>query len=446
MAGALRSRMGPLVASAPWRRRCGASALRCRPCCPEEPEAVRSASSHAAGLVSCAGSGGQPLFGAPGKSSPTRPSLPRRRCSHRVVDLRSDTVTRPSPAMRRAMAQAEVGQDDYGEDPTVNELQRVVAELLGMEEALFVPTTTMANLIAVMCHCHRRGAQVLLGKKSHIHVFEQGGVSQVAGVHSQLLQELPNGTFCLDEVERKIQESHRSKYYPCPELICLENTHCSAGGRILPLTYLQELSQLAQRYGLRIHMDGARLLNAAVALGVPATQISQHCDSISFCLSKGAGAPVGSLLVGSKDFISEAWRVRKLLGGGMCQAGVLAAAGLVALSHVEETLQRDHSNARCFAQGVCDLGSPLCSINPATVETNIVMVTLLTPRLTPDRLCELMEAVSAEEIAVTGHAISVQLFPWGEHCFRAVWHCDISPHDTQLALNKLHFVLDNCGQ
>ncbi|XP_067319943.1 uncharacterized protein [Anolis sagrei] len=343
MAGGLRGRVGSLGASAAWRWGCVALALRCQPCCPGEPQSVGSASRQAAGLLSRAGSpGGPPLFGAPGESS-IPPAL-----ASRVVDLRSDTVTRPSPAMRQAMARAEVGQDDYGEDPTVNELQRVAAELLGMEEALFVPTTTMANLIAVMCHCHRRGAQVLLGKKSHIHVFEQGGVSQVAGVHSQLLQDLPNGTFCLDEVERKIQESHRSKYHPRPELICLENTHCSAGGRVLPLTYLQELRQLSQRYRLRIHMDGARLLNAAVALGVPASHISQHCDSISLCLSKGVGAPVGSLLVGSKEFISDAWRVRKLLGGGMCQAGVLAAAGLVALSHVEETLQRDHSNARCL--------------------------------------------------------------------------------------------------
>ncbi|KAH0629388.1 hypothetical protein JD844_011439 [Phrynosoma platyrhinos] len=336
----------------------------------------------------------------------------------RVVDLRSDTVTRPSQEMRLAMAGAEVGDDDYGEDPTVN----------------------------VMCHCHRRGAQVLLGEKSHIHVFEHGGVAQVAGIHSELLQDLPNGTFCLDELECKIQQAHKSQYHPRPELICLENTHCSAGGRVLPLKYLQEVHQLAQQYGLRIHIDGARVLNAAVALGIPATHISQHCDSISLCLSKGVGAPAGALLAGSKELISEAWRVRKLLGGGMRQAGVLAAAGLVGLSHMEETLQRDHSNARCFAQGACAFGSSLCSINPATVETNIVMVTALTPRLTPARLCELMEAVSEEEIAVTGQAISVRLFPWGKNCLRAVWHCDVSPHDTQLAVNKLRFVLDKCEQ
>ncbi|XP_053159778.1 uncharacterized protein LOC128348149 isoform X1 [Hemicordylus capensis] len=363
-----------------------------------------------------------------------------------VVDLRSDAVTRPSLEMRQAMAQAEVGHDDYDEDPTVKELQSVVADLLGMEAALFVPSATMANLIAVMCHCRRRGAQLLLGRESHIHVFEHGGVAQVAGVHSEILQDLPDGLLSLDELEHKIQQSHASRYHPHPELICLENTHCSAGGRVLPLKYLQQVHQLAQQYGMRIHMDGARVLNAAVALGVLPTCISQHCDSISLCVSKGVGAPSGALLAGSRELITEAWRVRKLLGGGMCQAGVLAAAALVGLSRVEETLQRDHDNARRFAQGICEHGSPLCSINPALVETNIVMVTVLAQWLSPAKLCELMEAVTVEEVAATGQAISVQLFPWGKRCLRAVWHSDISTHDTQRVEKKWRFVLDKCEQ
>ncbi|KAL8163399.1 UNVERIFIED_CONTAM: hypothetical protein K2H54_019598 [Gekko kuhli] len=371
-------------------------------------------------------------------------SLPAAETEHRVVDLRSDTVTRPSPEMRQAMAQAEVGDDDYGEDPTVNELQSVVADLLGKEEALFVPTATMANLIAVMCHCRRRGAQLLLGKEAHIHVFEHGGVAQVAGVHSETLQDLPDGTISLDELEHKIQRSHGSQYYPRPELICLENTHCSAGGRVLPLQYLQEVCQLAHQYGLKIHLDGARVLNAAVALGVLPSRIAQHCDSVSLCLSKGVGAPAGALLAGRREFIVEAWRVRKLLGGGMRQAGVLAAAALVGLRHVEETLRRDHNNARIFAEGVCNLGSPLCSVNPASVETNIVMMTTSASWLAPAKLCELMEAVSEEEAAATGQAASVRLFPWGEHSLRAVWHCDVSAQDTQLAGSKLRFVLDKC--
>nr|XP_020669707.1 probable low-specificity L-threonine aldolase 2 isoform X1 [Pogona vitticeps] len=412
------------------RRRCLFVAIQASPLAPRWPQELPA-------LVPFPGVGSTPSYH-------TRSHPAEVECH--VVDLRSDTVTRPSPKMRQAMAQAEVGDDDYGEDPTVNELQRVVAELLGMEEALFVPTATMPNLIAVMCHCRRRGAQVLLGKEAHIHIFEHGGIAQVAGVHSETLQDLPDGTLDLEELEHKIQQAHRSQYHPRPELICLENTHCSAGGRVLPLQYLQKVHQLAQKYGLQIHIDGARVLNAAVALGVPPSQIAQHCDSISLCLSKGVGAPAGALLAGAREFITEAWRVRKLLGGGMRQAGVLAAAALVGLNHVEETLKRDHDNARRFAQGASAIASPLCSINLAAVETNILMVRTLLPWLTPSKLCELMEAVSAEEVAATGQATSVRLFPWGKHCLRAVWHCDVSPRDTQLSGNKLRFVLDKCKQ
>uniref|UniRef100_A0A8B9VI44 Aromatic amino acid beta-eliminating lyase/threonine aldolase domain-containing protein n=1 Tax=Anas zonorhyncha TaxID=75864 RepID=A0A8B9VI44_9AVES len=223
--------------------------------------------------------------GAGGDAWPVRGGAALGRPQH-VVDLRSDTVTQPSEAMRRAMAQAAVGDDDYGEDPTVNELQHLAAKLLGMEDALFVPTATMANLIAVMCHCQRRGAQLLLGAGAHLHVYEHGGVAQVAGVHSQALQDLPDGTLDLEQLELAVREAHGSRYHPRPELICLENTHSSAGGRALPLAHLQQVHQLAERYGLRVHMDGARLLNAAVAQAVEPAQITQHCDSVSLCFSK----------------------------------------------------------------------------------------------------------------------------------------------------------------
>uniref|UniRef100_A0A8C3CQK5 Aromatic amino acid beta-eliminating lyase/threonine aldolase domain-containing protein n=1 Tax=Cairina moschata TaxID=8855 RepID=A0A8C3CQK5_CAIMO len=222
----------------------------------------------------------------------TGPSQSRR--PQHVVDLRSDTVTQPSEAMRRAMAQAAVGDDDYGEDPTVNELQHLAARLLGMEDALFVPTATMANLIAVMCHCQRRGAQLLLGAGAHLHVYEHGGVAQVAGVHSQALQDLPDGTLDLEQLELAVREAHGSRYHPRPELVCLENTHSSAGGRVLPLAHLQQVHQLAERYGLRVHMDGARLLNAAVAQAVEPAQITQHCDSVSLCFSKVSRGRGGS--------------------------------------------------------------------------------------------------------------------------------------------------------
>uniref|UniRef100_A0A8C3XPG9 Aromatic amino acid beta-eliminating lyase/threonine aldolase domain-containing protein n=1 Tax=Chelydra serpentina TaxID=8475 RepID=A0A8C3XPG9_CHESE len=191
-------------------------------------------------------------------------------------------------------------------------------------------------------------------------------------------------------------------------------------------------------------MDGARLMNAAVAQGVAPAQITQHCDSISLCFSKGLGAPAGALVAGCREFVAEAWRLRKLLGGGMRQAGVLAAAARVGLERMEETLQRDHDNARSFAQGVWELGSPICSVDPSDVETNMVLVKVTVPWLSPEKLCERMQAVSEEEVAETGHAVSVRLFPWATCSLRAVWHRDVSTQDTQLAANKLKFVAEQC--
>ncbi|XP_041321934.1 probable low-specificity L-threonine aldolase 2 isoform X2 [Pyrgilauda ruficollis] len=317
-----------------------------------------------------------------------------------VVDLRSDTVTRPCAGMRRAMARAAVGDDDYGEDPAVNELQRRAAATLGTESALFVPTATMANLIAVMCHCQRRGTQLFLGRDAHLHVYEHGGAAQVAGVHSQALPDLPNGTFDLEQLEQAIREAHGSQYHPRPELICLENTHSSAGGRALPLTYLRQ----------------------------------------------GLGAPAGAVLAGCRQFVAEAWRVRKLLGGGMRQVGVLAAAARLGLQHAEATLRRDHDNARRFAEGIHVLDSPLCSVNLAAVETNIVMVNIQGAWPSPTELCDRLRAVSEEEEAETGQAVSVLLFPWSARTVRAVWHRNISARDTELARRKLEFVARKCQE
>ncbi|KAF5914942.1 hypothetical protein HPG69_011133 [Diceros bicornis minor] len=360
-----------------------------------------------------------------------------------VVDLRSDTVTKPGPAMRRAMAEAVVGDDDYGEDPTVRELQEKAAELLGVEQTLFVPTNTMANLISVMCHCRRRGSQLLLGQECHLHVYEQGGVAQIAGVHSHPLPDLPHGTLDLAELERMVTRGLGSPYHPVCELICLENTHSSSGGRVLPINYLRQVRLLARSYGVRVHLDGARLMNASVALHVPPARIVEHCDSVSLCFSKGLGAPVGALVGGPKDFIEEAWRLRKALGGGMRQAGVLAAAALVGLADAEEVLLRDHRNAQRFAKGLQELASPLCSVDLTAVETNMVMVRVDGPP--PEELCRRLQAVSADEVAQTGRAVRVLLFPWTERSVRAVWHRDVSAQDTELALRKWGFVLRQLG-
>ncbi|KAM9538006.1 uncharacterized protein ACIB01_012213 isoform 1-T1 [Guaruba guarouba] len=294
--------------------------------------------------------------------------------------------------------------------------------------------------LAVMCHCQRRGAQVILGRDSHLHVYEHGGVAQVAGVHSQALPDLPDGTFDLELLELTICEAHGSRYHPRPELVCLENTHSSAGGRVLPLAYLQQVRGLADRYRLQVHMDGARLMNAAVAQNVEPARITQHCDSVSLCFSKGLGAPAGAVLAGRRDFVAEAWRMRKLLGGGMRQAGVLAAAALVGLEHMGVKLRRDHDNAWRFAEGIQELNLPLCSVNLMAVETNIVMVNISGGCPSPAELCEHLRAVSEEELAKTGHAVSILLFPWSAHTVRAVWHCDVSARDTELAKKKLEFV------
>ncbi|KAL9833660.1 LOW QUALITY PROTEIN: uncharacterized protein GJ701_013050 [Geothlypis trichas] len=325
--------------------------------------------------------------------------------------------------MRRAMARAAVGDDDYGEDPAVNELQRRAAATLGTESTLFVPTATMANLIAVMCHCQRREAQLFPGQDAHLHVYEHGGTprcplpwAQVAGVHSQALPDLT------------IREAHGSQYHPRPELICLENTHSSAGGRALPLPCLRQVRGLADRNGLRVHMDGARLMNAAVAQGVEPAQIAQHCDSVSLCFSKGLGALAGAVLAWSGQLVAEAWRVRKP-GRGMRQAGVLAAAAELGLQHAEGTLHREHQDAWSFAEGIQVLHSPLCSISLAAVETNIVMENVqgAWPSL---ELCE-------EEEAESGQAVSVLLLPGalrrlGRH--------------TELARRKLEFVARKCQE
>ncbi|XP_030920146.1 probable low-specificity L-threonine aldolase 2 [Geospiza fortis] len=265
--------------------------------------------------------------------------------------------------------------------------------------------------------------------------------AQVAGVHSQALPDLPNGTFDLEQLELTIREAHGSRYHPRPELICLENTHSSAGGRALPLTYLRQVRGLADRYGLRVHMDGARLMNAAVAQGVEPAQIAQHCDSVSLCFSKvclcGEG-PAG--LAGAST------RQSLPLFAGVGPAGVRAAAAHLGLQRAEITLRRDHEHARRFAEGIQALDSPLCSVSLAAVETNIVMVDVQGAWPSPAELCDRLRAVSEEEEAETGQAVSVLLLPWSARSLRAVWHRDVSARDTELARRKLEFVARKCQE
>ncbi|XP_041670796.1 threonine aldolase 1 [Cheilinus undulatus] len=358
----------------------------------------------------------------------------------RVVDLRSDTVTRPGAAMRTAIAEAVVGDDVMGEDPTVNELQEAAADMFGMEAALFVPTGTMSNLIAVMVHCRERGDEMIVGDLSHLHIYEQGGSAQLAGVHATTVTTLPDGTFDLEQLESKIRHGYPDPHYPRSRLICVENTHNIQGGRVLPLTFLQEVRALADRYGLSVHMDGARVMNAAVAQGVSPSTILQHTDTVSVCLSKGLGAPVGTMLAGPKDFISRARRCRKALGGGMRQVGVLAAAGKLSLLEMTGRLEEDHRNAKTFAQALLNCDPPLFDVDMAAVETNILRFRLQEPTLSPSEFCARMGQVGEGEEAALGQGVVVLMYPHYGNSVRAVWHLDISPEDTQLAIQKMQFV------
>ncbi len=287
---------------------------------------------------------------------------------NKLIDLRSDTVTKPTPAMRAAMAQAEVGDDVYGEDPTVNRLQSIAAEMLGTEAALFATSGTQSNLLGVMSHCER-GDEYIVGQRAHTYRFEGGGAAVLGSIQPQPIDFQEDGTLDLAEVARNIKPN--DFHFARTRLLCLENTQ---EGKVIPLDYLKRASALAKEHRLSLHLDGARVFNAAVKLNVPVREIAGHFDTVSFCLSKGLGAPVGSVLVGSKEIIEKARRWRKVLGGGMRQAGILAAAGIHALSHHVDRLAEDHNHARMLAEGLAqikDLG-----VDPSKVQTNMVFFTL----------------------------------------------------------------------
>jgi threonine aldolase len=279
-------------------------------------------------------------------------------------DFRSDTVTRPSAAMRAAMASAEVGDDVFGDDPTVKRLEARVAELIGKETGVFVPSGTQSNLIALMSHCER-GDEYIVGQQAHCYRWEAGGAAVLGSIQPQPLENAADGTIALADIEAAIKPD--DPHFARTRLLALENT---IGGKILPAEYVQAATALAKRHGLACHLDGARLFNAAVALDTPAAILAQPFDTVSVCLSKGLGAPVGSVLVGSNAAIARARRLRKMLGGGMRQAGILAAAGLYALEHNIERLAQDHTNARVLAQGLAKL--PGLSVKRP--DTNIVFV------------------------------------------------------------------------
>ncbi len=286
----------------------------------------------------------------------------------KTIDLRSDTVTHPTAEMRRAMAEAEVGDDGWGDDPTVNRLEARAAELMGKEAALFVASGTMGNLVSLLAH-GARGDEVIVGDESHILHHELGGASVLGGLVLRQLPTEEDGTLDLDRVESVIRPVGPG--FPQTRLICLENTHNRRSGRAIGRRYMGEAASLAASYGVGIHLDGARLFNAAIALDLDVKELAADADSLSFCLSKGLSCPVGSVVVGSTDFIRKARIARRMVGGGMRQAGVLAASGLVALDTMIGRLRDDHDNARRLAKGLTAI--PGVDLNPETVETNIVI-------------------------------------------------------------------------
>lgn len=284
----------------------------------------------------------------------------------RFIDLRSDTVTRPSHAMRQAMASAEVGDDVYGEDPSVNRLQQYAAQLTGKEGALFLPSGTMSNLVALLAHC-QRGDEYIVGQQAHTYRYEGGGAAVFGSIQPQPLEFAADGSLDLAEVAQAVKP--RDIHFSRTRLLCLENTQA---GKVLPLAYQSEAAAFCQERGLVLHLDGARVCNAAVALGVPLEEICQHYASVSICLSKGLGAPLGSVLVGTRAFIETALRWRKVCGGGMRQAGIVAAAGYIALHDQFARLADDHATARQLAAGLATVAE--LSIDPESVQTNMLFI------------------------------------------------------------------------
>ncbi len=322
------------------------------------------------------------------------------------IDLRSDTVTKPTPEMREAISRAKVGDDVYREDPTVNRLEEQAAVLLGKEAGLFVPSGTMGNLAAVLTHC-QRGSEIILGDKAHTFLYEVGGIAALGGIHSHTVSNQSDGTLALKDIQEAIRGE--DIHYPPTRLICLENTHNRCGGVVLSPEYTRQVSLLAKENGLKIHLDGARIFNAAAALEVDPASLVEDVDSVMFCLSKGLGAPVGSVLCGAKDFIEEARKTRKMLGGGMRQAGIIAAAGLFALDHIRPRLAEDHRRAKQLAEELSRL--PGLELDPPFPATNMVY-------------CNLTSEVvaSGEKVAEDLKEMGVLIGQTGSRRYRMVTH------------------------
>eukprot|EP00268_Persea_americana_P039680 TRINITY_DN3929_c0_g1_i2.p1 TRINITY_DN3929_c0_g1~~TRINITY_DN3929_c0_g1_i2.p1 ORF type:complete len:399 (+),score=63.09 TRINITY_DN3929_c0_g1_i2:220-1416(+) len=339
-----------------------------------------------------------------------------------VVDLRSDTVTKPTEAMRAAMASAEVDDDILGFDPTAFRFETEMAKIMGKEAALFVPSGTMGNLISVLVHCEVRGSEVILGDNCHIHIYENGGISTVGNVHARTVKNNADGTMDVAMIEAAIRSPANDFHYPTTRLICLENTHANCGGRCISVEYTDTVGEIAKKHGLKLHIDGARIFNASVALGVPVHRLVQAADSVSVCMSKGLGAPVGSVIVGSKSFIAKARRLRKTLGGGMRQVGILCAAAFIALKDNVGRLEDDHRKAKILADGLSQIEG--LKVDATSVETNIVFFYIAEG-----------SNIIAETLSNVLKEHGVLLLPESSTSLRIVLHHQISDGDVEYTLS-----------
>src|SRR6266446_6290772 len=340
-----------------------------------------------------------------------------------VVDLRSDTVTRPTAEMRRAMAEAEVGDDVYGEDPTVNRLERRAAEMLGKEGALFVPTGCMGNLIGIKVWTHH-GDEVICEERSHVNLYELASMSAIAGCMPRVARG-EDGILTWAQIEAVIRP--KIYYDSQTALVCLENTHNMAGGTLYTAAQINDICNLAHAVGLKVHLDGARVFNAAVALGVSVSEIARDVDSVMFCLSKGLGAPVGSMILGSHAFIEKSRIYRKMFGGGMRQVGVLAAAGRIALEESPKRLAIDHQNAQLLAKGIAKI--PSLQIEPNVVKTNIVIFDCKQTGMDAVQLCDALKPYGIWALDTAPYSV------------RLVTHCDVDAEGCERALQVLRTVV-----
>jgi threonine aldolase len=342
------------------------------------------------------------------------------------IDLRSDTVTKPTPAMREAMAKAEIGDDVYGEDPTVNRLQAMAAEITGKENGLFVASGTMGNLASIIAHC-QRGDEVIVGNKAHTFLYEAGGISALGGIHSCQLPNKPDGSLAMEDIKAAIRPD--DPHDPITRLICLENTHNRCGGTYQTPEYTSQVCDFAHQQGLFVHLDGARIFNAVAAQNIPVKKLTDPVDSVTFCLSKGLCAPVGSVICGPTDFIRKAHRARKMLGGGMRQAGILAAAGIIALETMTGRLIEDHVRARNLALGLKQI--PGLLLDQDVPATNMVFLSL-SPQIKSDA------RIIVEKLKEHGILAGVT----GQRSFRLVLHYWIDDSGVEKTIAAFKSVLN----